>query len=48
LAIEGFIGSAVVKIIEQYKVNAAAKLANYTSELKKLLYSIDIKIIKIF
>lgn len=31
------IGSAVVKIIEQYKVNAAAKLANYTSELKKVI-----------
>jgi tryptophan synthase alpha chain len=31
------IGSAVVKIIEQYKVNAAVKLANYASELKKAI-----------
>jgi CRISPR-associated endonuclease/helicase Cas3 len=29
------IGSAVVKIIEQHKDNAVAKLANYTSEIKK-------------
>jgi tryptophan synthase alpha chain len=29
------IGSAVVKIIEQHKGNAATKLANYTSEIKK-------------
>jgi hypothetical protein len=26
-----------VEIIEQYKVNAAAKLVNYTSELKKAI-----------
>ncbi|GHT46977.1 tryptophan synthase alpha chain [Endomicrobiia bacterium] len=32
------IGSAVVKIIEQYKDNAAAKLADYTSEIKKAMH----------
>jgi tryptophan synthase alpha chain len=31
------IGSAVVKIIEQYKDNAAEKLANYTSKIKKAI-----------